>query len=366
MAHNGKLPAGATAMVDRLDPRDNALNLVRLVLAGLVIVSHASPIGGLGEEIHLGDLKLGTFAVGGFFAISGYLITRSRFHLGIIPYLWRRALRILPGLWLCLIITAFVMAPVVGIFRGGWSFAAAAHYVTSYAAMLGAGGRIGETLVGAPFPENWNGSLWTLFYEFVCYLLVGLAAISRWFRRTRWAMLVWFVAATVGAELSIRWSIPGIMGQLLLLLPFFLAGAVLLQYSDRILLTKQGALLAAVVVGATMAAEVGRVLAPLPLAYLCLWAGATAPACLRRIGARNDISYGVYLYGFPVEQLLVTVGSCQLGLPAFTVLSLAAVLPFAWLSWLLVEKPAMRLRSVHFPGKVLRRSGELFRRRQRN
>jgi hypothetical protein len=62
----------------RLDTRDNALNFVRLILAGLVVVSHTWPSGGLGPDPHFGDLNLGSWAVAGFFAISGYLVTGSR------------------------------------------------------------------------------------------------------------------------------------------------------------------------------------------------------------------------------------------------------------------------------------------------
>src|SRR3712207_9395911 len=69
--------------------RRNSLNFLRLVLATLVIVSHAWPLGGLGEDPHVGAVTLGYFAVAGFFAISGWLITESRFASELPRHAWR-------------------------------------------------------------------------------------------------------------------------------------------------------------------------------------------------------------------------------------------------------------------------------------
>lgn len=76
----------------RFDPRDNGLNAIRLVLAFLVIISHSWSLGGFGYEPRLGDATIGRFAVGGFFAISGFLVTGSRLRLSAGAYGWRRFL----------------------------------------------------------------------------------------------------------------------------------------------------------------------------------------------------------------------------------------------------------------------------------
>jgi peptidoglycan/LPS O-acetylase OafA/YrhL len=97
-------PAPGT-IAARLDLRSNSLNLVRLVLATAVIVSHAWPIGGFGDDPAIGDVNLGHLAVGGFFAISGYLIAQSRLVNRPARYAAKRAMRILPGFWVCLLVT---------------------------------------------------------------------------------------------------------------------------------------------------------------------------------------------------------------------------------------------------------------------
>ena len=69
-------------------------------------------------------------------------------------------------------------------------------------------------------------------------------------------------------------------------------------------------------------------------------------AQLRKIGSRNDLSYGVYIYGFPVQQLLFLTGASSLGPLAFAGVACVTVLPFAAMSWLLVERPAMRMKTL--------------------
>ena len=95
------------------DPRSNSLNALRLVLAALVIVSHSWPLTGREPEPALGGANLGVWAVLGFFAISGFLITRSRLSGRPTHTFYRaRALRILPAFLVCLVVVAFVFAPV--------------------------------------------------------------------------------------------------------------------------------------------------------------------------------------------------------------------------------------------------------------
>lgn len=334
----------------RLDLSSNALNAIRLCLALCVIVSHSFPISGAGPDPGFGGISLGTTAVGGFFAISGYLITRSRLKSGLGSYAWRRFLRIFPGYWVCLVFTAFVAAAIGGHVRGGWSPGNAAAYVLSYADMSGPSPLAAHALAGSPFPGSWNGSLWSLRYEVGCYVAVGLALTVPWLWRQTWVSLLAFGLATA-AKLAIDQAGGGrgLVGELALLLPFFLAGVLILRFADRLPLTGRGALVAAAALGGGLLLHRGEALAPVPLAYIVLWAGATAPAALKRIGARNDISYGTYLYAFPIQQLLVLAGLPRLGVGVFIGVSVIATVPLAAASWFAVERPAMMAR--HLPAR---------------
>src|SRR4051812_20340496 len=95
------------------DPRRNSLNFIRLVLAASVIVSHSWVIGNIGPEPEAGGEHLGSWAVIGFFAVSGYLISRSRVNSSSIRSFYvARLLRIYPGFIVCLLAVAFVFAPL--------------------------------------------------------------------------------------------------------------------------------------------------------------------------------------------------------------------------------------------------------------
>ncbi len=160
-----------TNVPQKLEGRHNALNSLRLVLASAVIVSHAWPLGGHGGDPSLGGMTLGHWAVGGFFCISGYLIAASRSRLTFREFVRRRLARIMPGYWVCLVTTAFIIAPL-GAYAAGesWVFRDAVRYVGSNAYLWINQWSIAQTLQGVPYPGPWNGSLWTLSFEFLAYL----------------------------------------------------------------------------------------------------------------------------------------------------------------------------------------------------
>ena len=97
---------------------------------------------------------------------------------------------------------------------------------------------------------------------------------------------------------------------------------------------------------------VAEAILPLPLAYGLLSLGALLPV---RLGARNDVSYGVYIYAFPVQQAVYAFGGHALGVVGFAMVSVVLTLPLAWASWLLVERPALRWgrRKPRAPAKQL-------------
>lgn len=110
------------SIADALAGHRNSLGVIRLVLASAVIFAHAYPLGGFGAGPWLtytnNQVSLGSLAVLGFFAISGYLITKSGLNADVLQYLWRRVLRIFPAFWVVLLIGAFVVGPLVWVANG--------------------------------------------------------------------------------------------------------------------------------------------------------------------------------------------------------------------------------------------------------
>lgn len=321
-------------------PRHNSLNALRLALATLVIVSHSWPVGGFGPDPRLGVLTLGEVAVAGFFGVSGWLITASRMKSTLRGFAWRRFLRIYPGYLGALLAVAFGFAPLAALLSTGtWSPADGVQHVLANLTLEVRDHQVGASLPATSYPA-WNGSLWTLSSEALCYVAVGLTVTVVGRRAAPVAVLALFAVTTWARAADV--TVPG--GSLgwafVQLSPWFFAGASLFVLRRTVPL--HGIAAAAAGAGAVAGLAVEPVLAAVPLAYLALWLGARLP--LREVARTTDLSYGMYIYAFPVQQLLVILGVTQLGVGAYILLSVLGTVPFAVTSWLLIEQPAMRAR----------------------
>jgi peptidoglycan/LPS O-acetylase OafA/YrhL len=335
-----------------LDPRRNGLNGVRLILALAVLVAHGWYLSGAGVGPHVAGENIGGWAVFGFFALSGYLITASRWTRSLGEYLVHRVARIYPAFLVCLAVTAFVFAPIgwIAVHGGLDGFfgtpTTPLGYIASNITLRMNAYDVAQTPAAVPYPGAWDGSLWSLYYEFACYLLVGALGCFALLRRSAWglaAVLAASIALKANEGVLMRYTGANVdLTFLLKLVPFFLAGGLLWMLRDRVVLSWPGAALAVVL---TLAAVKlvpgwGPQLASLPMAYGLLWFGAVLP--LPALVRRHDVSYGTYIYAFPVQQLLALAGAHRLGLVAYDLLAVVATVPLAVASWLLVERPVMR------------------------
>ena len=331
------------------DPRANALNSFRLALATAVILWHTFPLTGRHLPFAVHQL-FSQASVDGFFAVSGFLITSSwlsRPRLG--SYFAARALRILPGLWVCLTVTAFVIAPIGVAIQGGSAArlllsSAPVEYVVKNSAVWTFQVDIGGTPRGIPDPGMWNGSLWTLQYEVLCYIavaglgLVGLLA-RRWFLPAAMALaVIWAALASYTLD-----GVPTVAQNGARFAVMFLAGALLHHFRDMIPACWSLVAVSLVVVLVATLLPDYRLVAAIPLAYAIIVSGALIDN--ERFRLRNDLSYGVYIYACPIQQLLVICGLGILNPIVLTIIAAVATLPFAAISWFLVEKPAMALKA---------------------
>lgn len=334
------------------DPRNNALNLFRLGLAAEVMVFHSWPVTGRTPP-HLLLQLLFSVGVDGFFAISGFLITASWVNdPRLRDFLTARALRILPGFYVCLIVTAFVFAPLNLALNGGsagelLTSSAPIEYVLKNSAVAYLHHNVGDTPVGVPFADGgWNASLWSLIWELLCYLAVAGIGVAGLANR-RWVSPMILAAAVIGALFVPPLTFPGVwtVPQLAVRSAImFAAGAVMYQWRDAI--PARWSLVAVSVVVVVVAAAVlpdYRVVAALPLAYAVIVAAVMIHK--QRLRLRTDLSYGVYIYAFPMQQLLASCGLATLPVFAFAGLSTAAVVPLSALSWFLIEKPSQSLKA---------------------
>ncbi len=346
---------------EKLASRENAVTLLRLGFALLVVFGHSWELGGFGPDPlqRATGVTFGEVGLNSFFALSGYLVTQSwlRSHSGW-DYLWRRVLRIFPGFWVCLLVTGLALFPFLWAqshgttWRGAFSRADFFSYVWRNALLRIRQGSIGDLFATQPASGVLNGSLWSLFPEFLCYLGVAFAGLCGGFATQRiryvWlAALGLFALHALGPELlsflsgrshDRAWYFWRLATQG----TFFSFGALCLV-NARFLRVSYAILLAELVIlAAAMRFGFYGFLGPLLLPLTLLQAAALFRcAWLDRIG---DYSYGVYIYHYPLQQTLLFLGWGLAGAASFFELTVAAVLPVAILSWHVVEKPSLRLK----------------------
>lgn len=311
--------------------RANNLDLLRLILAAAVIISHAWPLAyGPGAVEPLKALtghSLGAWAVVGFFFLSGLLIAPSAERSSAARFWQARARRILPGLGVALLVT-LALAALSG---ATLSPSIAATYWLRGIALVSLEHHLPGAFANAPLPGVANGPLWSLAHEVLAYALCFVAV--------RLGMLRYLLGclALLACALGL-WATPGLPDRLITFAPLFLAFVFgMLAYAVRSRLSLSPAL----TLGLLALGPLGWPFAIMALGHGLLVLAFRLP--LRPL--RTDLSFGLYIYGWPVAQTLAHQVP-GLSAPALAGLSLIATLPFAVLSWHLVERPMLPRRSV--------------------
>jgi peptidoglycan/LPS O-acetylase OafA/YrhL len=352
-----------------LDGHRNSLGLLRLVFAVFVIIDHAYPLGGFGHDPlwdkTRGQASFGSIAVLGFFGISGYLIAKSGMTADVLQFLWRRVLRIFPAFWTLLVVTAFVVGPVFWILDG--------HSLSSY--FVPSDGVIGPvdyvvknwslyigtyalkdifattTPYGSGAGSVLNGSLWSLAYEWQAYLIVAVLVVFGVLTRAK--LVVPALAAFVVVVQAIALVDPEALAAYLPfmsdpqrppLLLTFLVGSTMAVFSRTIPFDHGLGLFSILLTLVSLRYGGFSILGPLAGTYAIFYIAAVLPKRVQWIGAKNDYSYGVYIYGFLVQQMLAYVGLYRLGFVPYVCGAVIIAFGCAWLSWHLVEKRAMSLK----------------------
>jgi peptidoglycan/LPS O-acetylase OafA/YrhL len=354
---------------EALDPRRNSINAIRLFFCISILLLHCVPLSGHGPmpKLIFAD-TIGTYALSGFFALSGYLITASRLSShSTMDYLWRRVLRIYPAWVASLLFVAVVTAPLSLWLEGksGYNWPSALSYVVDNLWLALRALTVEGTLLDTPIKAVWNFSAWTLFYEFV--LWIGMAVLVSIFRGRSlkvgaWLGLVTFTAlklahqiqsgSTTVAAADERALHAQHAGTLLTLVEplarlgiFFMAGAILYLYRDRVRVVGWWAVAAFGISAALAVVGYFHTFAALPWAYLMVWCATSKR--FGRVNYPDDYSYGMYIYAYPVTQLVATYALAHpMPMVVFMVLTTVITAPVAWLSWQLLEKPAMRLKRL--------------------
>lgn len=337
-------------MIQFTRDRHNNFGIIRLVLASMVILSHSPEIldGNRSREILtrlFGTVSFGELAVDAFFIISGYLIAQSfENDRSVFHYVLRRFARIVPGYVVCFLVCVFIVAPLAG--GNPWQPGVLLHNIGQMV-KLGLP-QVPGVFAGMHYPSL-NGSMWTIAFEFRCYLgivALGLLGLFRADRRKLVLGLALALLAVNAVSSGFTHGPPGSkVGFVLLnarLAGLFLCGTSFYLYRRSIPLNGAfAAVCAALLCGflffpATAEAAIG-----LFGSYLIFWLALGAPQLpAGAVFNRFDPSYGIYLYAWPVQMLLIWWG-VTLNPWILSLFTLAVTVPLASLSWFMLEKPAL-------------------------
>jgi peptidoglycan/LPS O-acetylase OafA/YrhL len=319
---------------------------MRLVAALAVMFSHAFLMATGTEEseplvalLHDGHVA-GLYGVFVFFIISGFLLARSlSSNPSAITYAVNRVLRIFPAFLFCTLVMAFVVGPLcTSLPLTEYLTSGVYEHVRFSLDSLGDMPLPGVYAYDGPVATVVNGSLWSLRYEALSYVfLLLLWTLFRGKGR---------VAAVIGTIALLTWTAPAVANAITSIaytLPYFAAGVCMFWVYSRYGTNRLVALMCAVLLAASVVLQVQAYAFAVFGAYLIVFAAERSNPGSRLAARIGDCSYGLYLYGWPAEQVVrqVTLTTSPWGILAMAV-PLAAAL--ALISCHLIERPAMRAR----------------------
>jgi peptidoglycan/LPS O-acetylase OafA/YrhL len=319
----------------------NNFDLLRILLAYAVVVYHSCFLTGH-EDLVPGSVA--GVAVGGFFVISGFLLTWS---LGRNPdlraFTIKRFFRIYPLYALVIVAQAAALVVEAGA-RGGANVVEVARYLGAnlvFANFLQP--TIGSTLSSLKL-DAINGSAWTLKVEIACY--VALPAVLAVQRRVGAGATAALALGLGGYPLLAAALSRPAPGQVYLGLGcFFLVGSLLYHWGAR-LMRYDRAFLTLGAVGAPVLLIGSPVIMRWPIAAQVIvgcWVFAVAFA-RPKVTIHHDVSYGAYLLHFPLIQLALVHGLLPVGsAPLTVILVVAATTGLAWASFDRLERPMVHL-----------------------
>lgn len=323
----------------------NNLDLFRLIAACMVIVAHAYPLSGLAQGDWvlklLGHDNAGSLAVKLFFFLSGLVVTTSLLNKADpLRFILARFFRVWPALLFVVVICALVLGPIASSFPATEYFGSALGYLyildnlaltTSYV--------LPGVFLHNPYAGVVNGSLWTIPFEIGAYaMLLGLFMLGlfRWKIVPALLFPLVLIDPLLSQPLLFTW-LPA-NHHVTMLAPCFAFGALLATFRNRIIIN-----LPLILAVWMLYALGGSTPVNFYFFYLALFLSVLYVASLPLVVRAKppvDISFGVYLWAFPIQQLIASY-FLNYGVTFNQLCTLMLCLPIGWLSWCLIEKPGI-------------------------
>lgn len=340
-----------------MEYRNNNFDFLRLIFASFVIITHSYPLSGINECDYLcqltnGQISLSYIGVKGFFVISGYLIFQSLLRSNnIIDYFWKRVVRLYPALFVVLLLTVLLLPFVYQSNVPYFENESILSYIPKNLSLYKIQFTIDGVFENNPYKSSINGSLWTIAYEFTMYIMLSLLIM---FRRNKIALQttlsLLFICLLIGNIFFFEQSKlfrNVLAGENLLDLGlFFVSGSLLAAVNiENFNRKKELLFFISIILLISVYFEFYNYSKYISLPILFILFGLCPIKYISTIGNKiGDLSYGIYIYGFPVQQTLMHYFNLNYLQLMFYGLIISSI--FAYFSWHLVEKNALKLKKI--------------------
>lgn len=329
--------------------RDNFL-LLRILAAVAVIYGHSYAIARAGDSVewfvgHGWPMYSGDMAVAMFFVISGFMVSGSYLARDdLFEFAKARVLRIVPALVLVVVMSAFVIGPALTTMGQAdyWRSPGPFTYVIKNLRFSSdMAWQLPGVFEGHP-KQAINGSLWTLPAEMRMYVLtaaVGAVGLLASRIAGSVALVALLALGTAGPDyfpLHQDW---------VRLAGYFALGILVQLNKGSVRITHAGMLMLAFLTYISMRTRSADILFGVTLAYFCFWFAYRTPTW-RGLARAGDPSYGIYLWGWPAQQVLVACFPSILPWQNFLGAAVLAIF-MGYASWWFVERWALELRGWH-------------------
>jgi len=328
--------------------RQNNFTAIRLFLAWAVLYGHSFPVQGtlIKDPLHhvfQGSTWIGDVAVNGFFAISGFLVCASFIKRGVFDYTVSRALRIFPALIVCVLVSVFLFGLLLTTL-GPLEYlqnSTTYDYLWNMFVFLDTRWNLPGVFEGNT-RSSVNGSLWTLPVEARCYLALAILGVFGLFLKRQITNVLMIGIFLFGYFYFMETPLLGQHEMWARPAMFFLIGVFFYVNRGDILLDIRLAGLSFAAIIFSFGEPWFNFILPLCYVYILFYI-AYCSKYLKLDESIGDISYGVYIYAWPIQQIFATLfpqSSPYMNVMVCTVVTAV----FAYLSWKYVERPSLSLK----------------------